>query len=259
MNNKLVSVITPAYNCANTIKDAIESVRNQTWNEWEMIIVNDCSTDSTQKIIEEYAQLDQRIRVETHNVNSGSAAARNRAIRLAKGRYIALLDADDMWKPEKLERQIQFMENEKCGLSFTAYDVFRDKENIRRRLFEVPQSVNYLQYLRNTIIGCLTVMVDRTYIPDFHMEPGYLEDILTWMYYLRNGVVARGLNENLASYRVAQQSKSANKFRNAIRYYKCLSVQPNISFFTKIFSEICYIINAVKKRVFGKIVIITNL
>lgn len=254
----LVSIITPAYNCANTIRDTIESVLAQTWSKWEMIIVNDCSKDQTKEIVEEYAQMDNRIRLVNLEKNSGSAVARNTAIDLSKGRYIALLDSDDMWKPEKLNRQIMFMRQKKCPFSFTAYDIFKDKSDIRRRMFEVPETIGYKAYLKNTIIGCLTVMIDYEYIPDFHMEAGYLEDILTWMHYLDKGIVAYGLNENLASYRVALKSKSSNKIKNSIRYYKCLKLQPNITYLEKVYCELCYICNALKKRIFGKIITINE-
>lgn len=248
--NSLVSIITPAYNCEATIQETIESVIAQTYTNWEMIIVNDCSTDHTADVINMYK--DERIKLINLEKNSGTAIARNTAIGTARGRYVALLDSDDLWKPQKLEKQIQFMENNKYAFSFTAYDVFINPNDKVRRLFEVPFSIKYKEYLSNTIIGCLTVVVDRTQIPDFHMEKGYLEDILTWMYYLRRGIIAYGLNENLASYRIVPGSKSSNKIENSKRYFQCLRIQPGLSFFECIIHELGYAINALKKRILGK-------
>ena len=239
-------------NCERVISETIESVLAQTYTNWEMIIINDCSKDNTVDIVKRYCARDSRIKLINMEKNSGSADARNKGIELAKGRYIALLDSDDMWKTTKLEKQIEFMKEHDYAFTFTAYDVFRDSNDKVRRVFEVPKAIEYKQYLRNTIIGCLTVVVDKEQIPDFHMEKGYLEDILTWMYYLRNGVVAYGLNENLASYRVIPGSKSSNKVSNSKRYFACLKAQPGLSTATCICCEIGYAWNAVKKRVFGK-------
>ena len=251
-NDNLISVITPAYNCANTIEETILSVRSQTYGNWEIIIVDDCSKDNTVEIVKQHSLLDDRIKLICLEQNSGSATARNTAINHASGKYIALLDSDDLWKPEKLERQLRFMETHGYAFTFTAYDVFKDVSDVGRRIFEVPKSINYNQYLRNSIIGCLTVMVDKDQIPDFHMESGYLEDVLTWMYYLKHGVVAYGLNENLASYRVSSGSKSAKKIKNAQRYYQCLKQQDRVGIVLRLFSQIGYIYNATKKRLFSK-------
>ena len=213
MNCELVSIITPAYNCSETIKETIESVLNQTYSNWEMLIVDDCSRDDTTQIIEYYTRQDNRISLFRLKSNSGSAVARNTALQLAKGRYVALLDSDDLWKPEKLEHQLHFMKSHNYAFTFTAYDVFRSSCEKKRKIFEAPCEIKYHQYLQNSIIGCLTVMIDREKIPDFHMESGYLEDVLTWMYYLRKGFTAYGLNENLASYRVSASSKSGKKLK----------------------------------------------
>ena len=250
-NQELVSIITPAYNCASTIVDTIESVIAQTYLNWEMIIVNDCSTDDTALLVYAYTKKDSRIKLVNLDTNSGSYAARNVAIEMANGRYIALLDADDLWKPHKLEVQIKFMREYDIAFSFTAYEIFNGNDDKIRKLIKVPQKIGYRQYLHNTIIGCLTVVIDKYYIPDFHMEKGYLEDILTWMHYLRKGIYAYGINVNLASYRRSVRSKSSNKFNNARRYYACLKLQ-HLNVADRLFCQIGYIYNALKKRVFAK-------
>ncbi len=245
----LVSVIMPAYNCADTIAESIESVRVQTYNSWELIIVNDCSIDDTQSIVEEYLSSDPRIHLINHEKNGGSAKARNTAISNASGRFIAFLDSDDLWKPNKLTRQIDYMLRNNFCFTFTSYEILKDK-NTKRKVFNVPYSVNYHQYLKNTIIGNLTVVIDKSQIEDFHVVSGDLEDVLTWMYYLRLGISAYGINENLASYRVRATSKSGDKIKNARRYFECLKRQEGISSLYRVFCEVNYIFNAIKKRVF---------
>lgn len=249
--NTLVSVITPAYNCASIIGETIESVLSQTWSNWEMIIVNDCSTDNTAEIVRFYMSADNRIKLINLERNSGSAIARNTAIANSSGRYIALLDADDLWKPEKLETQINYMRLHDVAMSFTSYDVFKNWDDRNRRIFQAPKKISYNQYLRNSIIGCLTVMIDRKKIPDFHMELGYLEDVLTWMYYLKKGIIAYGIRENLAHYRITENSKSGKKIKNAMRFYCCLKVQ-NICIIRRWYSMLGYVLNATKKRLFSR-------
>ncbi len=250
--NELVSIITPAYNSSKTIGETIESVISQTYLNWEMLIVDDCSTDNTVEIVRKYAETNKNIKLICLNKNSGSAIARNVAIKQANGRYIALLDSDDVWKPEKLKRQLSFMQRNNYAFTFTAYEVFRNSADEKRKIFEVPTQINYRQYMPNSIIGCLTVMVDLQQIPDFHMEEGYLEDVLTWMFYLRQGIIAYGLNENLASYRLVEGSKSSKKLKNAQRYYQCLKQQPQIDGFLCLCYLFGYMYNASKKRVFAK-------
>lgn len=253
-NMDLVSVITPAYNCSNTISETIASVIAQTYENWEMVIANDASKDNTVEIIEYFLRQDKRIKLINLEKNSGAAVARNVAINNASGRFIAFLDSDDLWKSDKLEKQIKFMNDNQYAFTFTAYETFRDSKDLSRRIFVVPETINYEQYIRNSIIGNLTVIMDRNKIVDLHIEGGFLEDVLTWMYYLRKGYLAYGLNENLASYRVYVSSKSGNKLKNALRFWECLRDVQKLSFVKCCVCEFCYIFNAVKKRFLGPIV-----
>jgi len=246
--NHLVSVITPAYNCSDYIEECIESVLNQTYQNWEMIIVNDKSTDNTQSIIESYVKKDSRIKLYNQEKNSGAAFARNKALELSQGRLIAFLDSDDAWKVSKLERQLEFMFKNKYGFTFTSYEIMSDKPLDKKKIFNVPEKITYNQYLKNTIIGNLTVVMDKELIGDIRVEVGYLEDVLTWMKYLKQGHIAYGLNENLAMYRVAENSVSSNKFRNAMRYFWCLREKQKLSIVQCIYCQIGYMYNATKKR-----------
>lgn len=216
-NIDLVSVITPAYNSEKYISESIESVLSQTYKNWELIIVNDKSTDNTKDIIEHYVDKDSRIRLIELQENSGAAVARNTALESAKGRYIAFLDSDDRWKKNKLEKQIEFMKQNEYSFTFTGYEYILDSDNPTQKIFRVPSKLNYSQALKNTVIGCLTVIVDKSIIGDFRMplvRRG--QDHLTWLMLLERGNIAYGLDENLAEYRKVKGSLSYSKIK-AIR------------------------------------------
>ncbi len=245
----LVSVITPAYNAAAYIAETIESVLAQTYSNWEMIIVNDCSTDNTAAVAASYVQRDARISFYTLEKNSGASAARNYAISKAKGRYIAFLDADDLWKRDKLQRQTEFMLRHNYAFTFTSYEIFHEGSS-KRKVFRAVPRITYKQYLKNTIIGNLTVMMDCSQIKNITVQEGFLEDVLTWMYYLKQGYTAYGLKENLAEYRVYHTSVSGNKVRNAKRYFTCLREKQGLSLPYALYCEAGYLLNAIIKRIF---------
>ena len=117
------------------------------------------------------------------------------------------------------------------------------------RIFHAPHSIDYIGYLKNTIIGNLTVVMDKEYLGEIRVENGHLEDVLTWMHYLKYGAIAHGLDENLASYRVSASSKSGNKIKNAKRYFWCLRVKQELPIYKCLYYESCYLANAIKKRV----------
>lgn len=246
--NYLVSVITPAYNSAKYIGECIESVLNQTYSNWELIIVNDKSTDNSQAIIEAYVEKDPRIKLLNQEKNMGVSAARNKALEGSKGRFVAFLDSDDVWDSRKLERQLEFMIRNNYGFTFTSYEIMSDKLVSKKKVIRVPQKVDYNQYLKNTIIGNSTVIMDTKLLGRISVEDGHLEDVLTWMKYLRKGYIAYGLNENLARYRVTANSVSSNKFKNAIRYFYCLRKKQKLSLGKSIYCQIGYMFNAIRKR-----------
>ncbi len=248
--NFLVSVITPAYNCQKYIQNCIDSVLRQTYQNWEMIIVDDKSTDHTAEIAQASAAKDSRIKVIKQSKNTGAATARNRAISAASGRFIAFLDADDAWKPNKLEKQIAFMLDHNYAFTFTAYEIHSFLVKGNTKVFHVPHSITYNQYLKNTIIGNLTVILDRQLMGEITIVKGHLEDVLTWMKYLKMGFTAYGLNESLAIYRVTKFSISGNKLRNAKRYYHCLRREQKLNLFQSIWCQAGYLFHAIRKRLF---------
>jgi teichuronic acid biosynthesis glycosyltransferase TuaG len=207
----LVSIITPSYNSSQFISFAIQSVLAQTFSDWEMIIVDDCSTDHSVDIIQKFVETDSRIRLIKLVVNSGASIARNSALEAAKGRYIAFLDSDDIWLPGKLQRQLRFMIANDCVFLYSAYERIDEKGRAIGRV-GVPEMVSYSDLLKTCSIGCLTAIYDTQYFGKVFMpEVRMRNDLGLWLRLLRKVDYACGLNEVLAQYRVRGDSISANK------------------------------------------------
>ena len=213
MENELVSIITPAYNSENTIEETINSVMSQTYRSWEMIIVDDCSIDETVGIIRKFSENDERIILIELQVNNGVANARNIAIRKAKGRYIAFLDSDDLWTPDKLLRQIDFMREKGCYFSYTAYEIIDVDGRKLNKVVSASLQQEYRKLLKQNTIGCLTVMLDMKEIDNIEMPSIKHEDFALWLTILNRNYVAYGLNEILAKYRKLGDSLSFNKLK----------------------------------------------
>lgn len=245
----LVSIITPAYNAAAYIAETIESVLNQTYTNWEMLIVNDCSKDNTAEIVESYAKKDKRINLINLKQNSGTAIARNAAIQNAKGRYIAFLDSDDLWKEEKLQKQIEFMQQNGYAFTFTSYEHFKEiKENTQNQV-QIPKSLNYNQALKGNQIGCLTVMLDRKQIQNIHFTTQRHEDYILWLNILKQGVTAHGIQESLALYRTGNsKSISGNKLQSALWTWKVYRESQKLSVVKSMYYMLFYVVNGVRKH-----------
>ncbi len=247
MQNNLVSIITPSYGSASFISDTIESVLNQTYKNWEMLIVDDLSPDNSNKTIEEYTKKDGRIKLIKLEKNSGPAVARNKAIKEAQGRYIAFLDADDLWLPNKLEIQIKFMKEKKCALSYTSYNLI-DEENKGLGEFIVPTSVSHSDLLKTNSIGCLTVIYDteiigKTYFPDIIKK----QDFALWLKILENINQVEGITEILAVYRIRKVSVSSNKIKNTIFIWKIFREHAHLNIIKSIYYFLHYTVNGLKK------------
>ncbi len=251
-DSPLVSVIMPTYNSERFVSDSIESVIAQTFTEWELLITDDRSLDSTCSIVEEYCNQDHRVHLFCLTENSGAAVARNNSISKAKGRYVAFLDSDDIWLPEKLETQLEFMKEKNAGLSFTAYKTITE-DDVPINTICVPPSLTYNQYLRNTIIGCLTVMVDRGIVGDFRMPLlRKRQDMATWLMILKSGVMGYGLNQPLSKYRIVASSISHNKLKAAKGVWKVYRDIEHLNFFEALKCFCGYGFNAIKKRMINK-------
>lgn len=213
--NELVSIIVPAYNVERYIAETMDCVRGQTYREWELLLVEDCSSDGTAQKIEEYLRRveDERIRLICRPSNQGAAKARNCGLTQARGRYIAYLDADDLWVPEKLEHELAFMKKKNAAFVFTGYEFADEDGRGTGKVVHVPETMNYRQALKNTTIFTTTVMFDTKKIHKSLLEMPLIksEDTALWWKVLREGYTAYGLDENLVKYRRGGRSLSSNK------------------------------------------------
>lgn len=215
--HSLVSVITPVFNCSRFIGETIESVQAQTHTDWELICVDDCSTDGSVEIVQSYIEKDSRICLIRLDVNSGAAVARNTAIDAAKGRYIAFLDSDDVWLPCKLETQLDQMNRNNVAFCFSAYARIDEQNNVICTV-GVPLQVCYQGMLKTSVIGCLTAIYDTAFFGKVSMPlTRKRQDYALWLKLLKRTDYARGIPEVLALYRVRPGSVSANKL-DAARY-----------------------------------------
>ena len=214
---KNVTIVVPSFNSSKTLSYTIGSIINQTFTDWEAIIVDDCSTDNSVEVIQSLIELDSRIRLIRLSKNSGAAVARNTAIEVAQGRYIAFLDSDDLWLPNKLEKQLEFMQANNHPFCFTAYDKI-DENGQALGHIGVPDKVSYSDLLKTCSIGCLTAMYDTEYFGKVTMPLiRKRQDLGLWLKLLKKTKYAYGLNETLAQYRVRPDSISANK-ANAAKF-----------------------------------------
>ena len=215
-NNPTVSVITPAFNAEKTIRGTIDSVLAQTYEDYEIIVVDDYSTDRTVEIVEKYATKDSRVRLIQLKENSGAAVARNTAMKAAKGRYLAFLDSDDQWFPTKLEKQLAFMQENDIAFSFTKYVRMDDEEKLTGHTSKAPKSVGYHDLMKHCVIGCLTVMIDREKVGYQEMENiRRRQDYAYWLTLTKQGFKAYGFPEVLAKYRLGHNTVSSNKLKAA--------------------------------------------
>lgn len=245
----LVTIITPSYNSEKFIGEAIQSVLNQSYENWEMIIVDDDSTDNSIKKIKYYSNSDNRVNYFVLKNNQGAAIARNTALSKANGRFIAFLDSDDKWESNKLELQIAFMINNNIPISFTSYQLVDETGKKLNKTINSVRSIDYKGYLKNTIIGMSTAMIDTNLVNKFQFKNlRTRQDTYLWISLLKRGHKAFGIKRVLASYRIRDDSISANKFKAIKRvwflYYRLerLGLLKSIYYFT------LYIINAIKKR-----------
>jgi teichuronic acid biosynthesis glycosyltransferase TuaG len=211
-----VSVVTPAFNAEAFIDKTIESVCGQTYGNWELLVSDDGSTDSTKDRVASWERRDRRIRLIESSVNEGAGAARNKALTHAKGRFIAFLDADDMWHPEKLKKQIGYMDDSGAYFTYTAYRVVVGSRGPEARVVRAAPETTYHSLLKNTRIGCLTVVIDRERIANLSMPNiPVRQPLVTWLRLLKTYGPALGLDEVLATYRARKGSISSNKLRAA--------------------------------------------
>ncbi len=218
----MVSIVVPVHNAAGFIADTIKMVCEQTYKDWELILVDDASTDNSVEIIEEMIRTHKkRIRLIRKKTNEGAAEARNTGIDATSGKYIAFLDADDIWAKEKLEKQVEFMEKTGAEFSFHSYEFGDENGTPTGRVVHVPKELRFRQALSRTVIFTSTVMFDAENIDMgiIHMPKVPSEDTATWWRILKSGYVAYGLDENLTIYRRPKKSLSSNKLEAVYRIW----------------------------------------
>lgn len=215
MNEVIVSIVMPAYNCERFIGQAVESVLSQTMKELELIVVIDSSKDRTEDVVKRYTE-DSRVSYIVNEKNLGVAESRNRGVSLAKGKYVAFLDADDYWLPNKLEMQTDLMEKKEAVLSSTARELMDEQGKLTGKCIPIKEEITYKQLLCGNILNTSGVMVLTEVAREFPMKQDDLhEDYITWLYILKKYGIAYGINQPLLKYRVMQGSKSGNKLKSA--------------------------------------------
>lgn len=245
----LVSIITPVYQSERFIERTILSVLAQSYQNWEMILIDDCSHDKSAEIIQKYVEKDKRIKYFRLGTNSGAAVARNKAIEIAQGEYLAFLDSDDLWEPLKLEKQLEFMKEKNSNFSFTRIKIIDSNNNTIKETIPIPLKVDYNYLLKRTVIATSTVIINRHNITNFSMplrRGG--QDYATWLQLLRNIDYAYGLNECLTLYRVSSHSLSSNKFSSIRQVYEIQTEDEHISRIKAIYNTFFFCVYAFKKH-----------
>ncbi len=270
----LVSIIVPMYRAAAYIADTIEMVFSQTYCRWELLLVDDCSGDggveAVEKALSAYehrpsdAVLENVRHIEEYlcgegkevflickNKNEGAAAARNTGMDLAGGQYIAFLDADDIWVPDKLRKQLVFIKEKQAGFLFSAYEFGDEEARPTGRVVHVPEVLTYKKALSRTVIFTTTVVFDRNIVPDelMRMPRVESEDTATWWQVLRAGYTAYGLDEVLAVYRRPAGSLSSNKFKAVKRIWNLYRGQEKLSVFASAFYFVFWAYRATMRRI----------
>lgn len=247
-----VSIIVPVYNVVHYIEDTIASVRKQSYTNWELILVDDGSSDGSNRLITglltEYK--DERILFFSRE-NNGAAKTRNFGLSKATGRYITFLDADDLWESQKLEKQISFMQKEKAAFSFTGYEFADENGKGTGKIVKVPHTLTYRQALQNTTIFTSTVMFDTDKIEKqiLNMPIIKSEDTALWFKVLHRGYLAYGLDENLVRYRRVEGSLSANKMEALRRIWNLYRKSEHLSVAYSAYNFFFWALRAVKRRI----------
>ncbi len=249
--DSLVSVITPVYNAERFLKICVESALNQTYKDIEIVLVDDCSKDSSAEIIHTLCEQYPNIVYHLQEKNMGAGVARNTALELAKGQYVAFLDSDDMWKPDKISKQIDVMKKTGAPLCYTAIEMVDENGTLVKEKRKVKEICDYNYLLHNTVIPTSGLVVDRNQCGDFrmHLRRGG-QDYATWLKLMRNGAVARGIDEALVQYRIVSGSLSSNKFKSIQQVWEIQTQDEKIGKISAAFHVLCFTINALKKYLF---------
>ena len=217
----VVSVVMPTYNTEKYIREAVSSIENQTLRDWELLVVDDCSTDHTYEILQKLAQEDARIKIIRNQTNCGAAMSRNIAFSQCSGKYVALLDSDDLWEPEKLEKQVICAEKTGADIIYCSYSIIDECGRKKSPDFIVPEHTDFNSMLKKSTISCSTALLKSKLVAQFQFPTHmYHEDLAYWLELLKNGANAAGVIEVLASYRITPGSRAFNKVQSAVNRWK---------------------------------------
>lgn len=244
-----VSIITPVYNNFNLLFDTIRSVQKQTYQDYELLIIDDCSTEEIPQTIINLINSDSRLHLIKRDWNAGPAVTRNRGISMAKGRYIAFLDADDTWHPEKLSIQIRFMKEKNIAVSYTAYSIINESNNLIGKRTP-PSKLSYTDILKCNQIGCLTGIYDTKSLGKMFMPNiAKRQDMGLWLQILKKVDNAYGIvNQPLAYYRVGNHSVSSNKLSVLKYQWRIYREVEKLSIVKSAFYFFCYTYNGLKRK-----------
>lgn len=251
MTKGLISVIIPVYNVEKFIENTINSVLNQTYKNIEILIMDDCSVDNSAELIKCLAKEHSQIKYYKLKINSGAAVARNKGIELAEGEYIAFLDGDDRWKPDKLEKELSLAKDKNAGFIFTAIEMIDENGNIVKKKRKIKEKVDYKFLLSNTIIATSSVLIDISKLGKFQMpliRSG--QDYATWLMLLRDGGYAYGVDEALTQYRRTKKSLSSKKTKNWKKVWNIQVQIEGIKPARAYLNCVGYIFNAIRKYFF---------
>ncbi|SDE77793.1 glycosyltransferase family 2 protein [Cellulophaga baltica] len=240
----IVSIITPVYNSEEHLRHCLESVMSQKYVNWEHILVDDCSTDQSAEIIEQYSRRDFRIKYIKLDSNSGAGVARNTAMKNATGRFIAFLDSDDYWDENKLSKQITYMLDNKYAFTYTDYFIVEKNNPNPKYIIQSPKKIDYNKMLNNDYIGCLTAIYDKELLglnlmPDIRKR----QDWVLWLRLLQKCDYAHAINEPLANYRIGNSSLSNNKFKLLKHNFNVYHKELKMSFLKSVFMMINFLIH----------------
>jgi len=253
MEQDLISIVVPVYRAERYIEETMDCVRAQTYPHWELLLVEDCGPDRSREVIQEYIQRtgDSRIRLLTHPTNLGAARARNLGVNEARGRYLAYLDADDLWVPDKLEKELAFLKEKKAAFVFTGYEFADENGKGTGKVVRVPATITYKEALKNTTIFTSTVMFDMERLSKEQLQMPQIksEDTALWWRILREGYVACGLDQNLVKYRRAGKSLSSNKLEAVRRIWNLYRRAEGMSVPDSAWHFCFWAVRAVKRRV----------
>lgn len=244
-----VSIVMPVYNAQRFLSQAIDSVLSQSYSDFELIMIDDCSTDNSFEILREYEKKDSRVSVFKNNKNRGVSFTRNFGVKKAKSDYIAFIDSDDMWTADKLEKQINLIDKyPDTTLCYTGSG-FVDTNSVKSEfVFSVPYEVSFKKLLKQNVISCSSALVKKDWLIKFPMAHDNMhEDFATWLSILKYGGKARGINEPLLIYRVDRNSKSGNKFKSMAMTYRVYKFM-GLNVFQRVYYMIFYTISGIRKH-----------